>query len=141
MGQGIPLTWSQELNTLPSKLYWNAYTLWHARREAKLPGWPLGRIEALRDRRFRGMVEHAYRTVPFYRRLFDDLSLVPGDFQTADDLSKLPVQEFVLRVVSRRDVVWSETEGYLERSQARWYRYSVRRAATGSTLVARRAGR
>ena len=37
------------------------------------------------------MVEHAYRTVPFYRSLFDELGLVPGDFQTADDLSRLPV--------------------------------------------------
>ena len=74
-----------------SKLYWNTYTLWHARREAKLPYLPLAEIQAMRDRRFREMVKHAYRTVPFYRDLLDDLRLVPGDFQTADDLSKLPV--------------------------------------------------
>jgi len=73
------------------KLYWNAYTLWHARREAKLPFLALGDIQAMRDRRLREMVEHAYRTVPFYRHLLEDLRLVPGDFQTADDLSKLPV--------------------------------------------------
>ncbi len=76
---------------LISKLYWNTYTLWHARREAKLPYLPLDQILAMRDRRFRVMVEHAYRTVPFYRSLFDELGLVPGDFQTADDLSRLPV--------------------------------------------------
>ncbi len=37
------------------------------------------------------MVAHAYGTVPFYRRLFDDLDLTPANFQTADDLAKLPV--------------------------------------------------
>jgi len=74
-----------------SKLYWNAYTLWHARLEAKLPYSPVDQILAMRDQRCRGMVKHAYRTAPFYRDLLDDLRLVPGDFQTADDLSKLPV--------------------------------------------------
>lgn len=68
------------LQILISKLYWNAYTLWHARREARLPYTPVDQILAMRDQRFRGMVKHAYQTVPFYRRLLDDLRLVPGDF-------------------------------------------------------------
>lgn len=79
------------LQILISKLYWNAYTLWHARREARLPYLPLAEIEAMRDRRFREMMGHACQTVAFYRHLLDDLRLVPGDFQRADDLSKLPV--------------------------------------------------
>ncbi|MGB5294078.1 MAG: hypothetical protein WBP34_03915 [Thermoanaerobaculia bacterium] len=79
------------LRELISKLYWNTYTLWHARRESKLPYLPLDQILVMRDRRFRGMVEHAYRTVPFYRSLLDDLRLVPGDLKTADELAKLPV--------------------------------------------------
>ena len=79
------------LRSLISKLYWNTYTLWHARRESKLPHLPLDQILAMRDRRFRGMVEHAYRTVPFYRSLLDDLRLAPGDLKTADELAKLPV--------------------------------------------------
>jgi len=74
-----------------SKLYWNTYTLWHARREAKLPFLPLEQVLAMRNWRFRRMVEHAYGTVPFYWRLFDELDLVPGDLQTAGDLSELPV--------------------------------------------------
>ena len=41
--------------------------------------WPTSRdaLEARRDRRLRRLVGHAYRTVPYYRRLFDEAGLKP----------------------------------------------------------------
>jgi phenylacetate-CoA ligase len=72
------------------KAYWNAFTLWHTRREARLPYLPLERIRAIQDRRVRQIIAHAYDTVPYYRTVMDEAGLRPGDLQTAADLAQLP---------------------------------------------------
>ena len=36
------------------------------------------------------LLDHAYTNVPYYRRVFDDRGLVPGDIQTPADLRLLP---------------------------------------------------
>src|SRR5215218_3065262 len=59
--------------------------------ERRIPFWPLERIERLQCRRLQSIVRHAYETVPYYRRTMDELGLLPGDFQTVDDLAKLPL--------------------------------------------------
>jgi phenylacetate-CoA ligase len=71
--------------------YWTAYTLWHARAEATLPFRPLDEITALQNRRVRGVVAHAYDSVPYYREVMDAARLDPRDVHTADDLARLPV--------------------------------------------------
>lgn len=76
---------------LLTKAYWNAFTLWHARAERKLPYRPCPDILALQSRRLRAMVAHAYRHVPFYRDAMDERALKPADFQSAADLAKLPL--------------------------------------------------
>lgn len=75
------------------KLYWNAFVLWHARHERSLPYWPLGRALEMQSRRVRRIVAHAYRTVPFYREFMQREGLDPRDFNTAEDLKRLPVVE------------------------------------------------
>ncbi len=76
---------------LAVKAYWNAFTLWHVRRESDLPYWPLERILRLQSRRVQEMVRHAYRRVSHYRGVMDRLGLRPDDFKTAGDLAKLPI--------------------------------------------------
>lgn len=44
-----------------------------------------------RDHRLRKMVDHCYRTVPYYTRLFNDLGVAPSEIKTIDDLRLLPV--------------------------------------------------
>lgn len=46
------------------KAYWNSYTLWHVRREARFPFRPREEILAVQNRRVRAIVLHAYETVP-----------------------------------------------------------------------------
>lgn len=53
--------------------------------------WSAAKIQEYQDEQLRALVEHAYRTVPYYRRRFDDLKLRPDDVKTAEDLQKLPV--------------------------------------------------
>ena len=37
------------------------------------------------------MINFAYKNVPYYPRLFDDLKLNPGDVKNIEDLEKLPI--------------------------------------------------
>jgi phenylacetate-CoA ligase len=48
-------------------------------------------LEAYQDERLRQIVAHAYHTVPFYRRRFDELKLRPEDIRGGKDLPKLPL--------------------------------------------------
>ncbi len=50
-----------------------------------------GEVAAYQEAQLQRMVEHAYRTVPYYTRLFDERRLKPADIRTAADLPKLPV--------------------------------------------------
>jgi phenylacetate-CoA ligase len=73
------------------KIRWNLFVLWHASHEKRLPYHPLEDIVSIQNRRVRAIVSHAYETVPYYRRVMDEADLRPGDFRSAEDLSKLPV--------------------------------------------------
>ena len=75
------------------RLAWNAYLAFHVRGQARVPFWSLEAIAQRQSRRVRAMVAHAYRTVPYYRTAMDRLGLRSADFQSAEDLSKLPIVE------------------------------------------------
>lgn len=49
------------------------------------------KIEEYQDLRLARLVQHAYRTVPYYRDLFDRHGISPKDIQSKDDLYKVPV--------------------------------------------------
>lgn len=40
--------------------------------------------------RLQEMVERCYNNVPFYKKKFDELGLLPGDIKSIDDITKLP---------------------------------------------------
>lgn len=64
------------------------YYLWKARRQAAKSQ------EELREHsleRLKRTVEHAHDTVPFYRRTWDREGFSPGDLQTLDDITRIPV--------------------------------------------------
>ena len=48
-------------------------------------------LESYQDERLRAVVAHAYRTVPYYRRLFDRCGLKPEDIRGRADLHKIPL--------------------------------------------------
>jgi phenylacetate-CoA ligase len=66
---------------------------YHLRGQARYPFKPLAAIQADQAHRVRRMVAYAYRYVPYYRETIDRLGLAPTDFQSADDLAKLPLLE------------------------------------------------
>jgi phenylacetate-CoA ligase len=75
------------------RLFGSAYMAYHRLGQARYPFRPLGRIMADRDRRARRMIAYAYRYVPYYRETMQRLGLTPAEFQSADDLARLPILE------------------------------------------------
>ena len=49
------------------------------------------KMELYRNSLVRRLVAHAYRNVPYYRRLFDQSGIVPGDIRAVEDLARVPV--------------------------------------------------
>lgn len=48
-------------------------------------------LVAFQNERIRRLIEHAYRNVAYYRRLFDRHGLKPHDIRTVDDLAVVPL--------------------------------------------------
>jgi phenylacetate-CoA ligase len=48
-------------------------------------------LEAIRGRRLRSLVRHAFDNVAYYRRLFDSAGLHPGDIRSVEDLRHVPI--------------------------------------------------
>jgi phenylacetate-coenzyme A ligase PaaK-like adenylate-forming protein len=90
--------------------------------------WPAARIREYQDRELRRLIEHAYRTVPYYRRRFDDLKLKPDDVKTIEDLQKLPLltkenvrenfKDMVSAEFGRNELVSCHTSGTTGKSLA-----------------------
>lgn len=80
-----------------------------------------GDLMALQDEHLRGIVAHAYDTVPYYRRRFDEIKLVPADIRSQADLPKIPLltrddvrahfDELCSTSVSRRSLKTGHTSG------------------------------
>jgi phenylacetate-CoA ligase len=49
-----------------------------------------GQLRELQNNRLRALLQHAYETVPFYRRRFKTAGLKPDDIRTVEQLTKLP---------------------------------------------------
>lgn len=53
--------------------------------------WSYEQMCDFRDQKLRRMVLHCYRTVPYYKRLFDDGGINPENIKYLDDLKALPI--------------------------------------------------
>ncbi len=67
---------------------------------------PRSDLEAYQDERVRATVTHAYDTVPYYRRVFDERRLRPADVRGRADLHKVPLLTRA-DIRSHYDDLWS----------------------------------
>lgn len=77
--------------SLPVRLGWTAFLAVRARGQSRFPFLDPAEIRAARDLAVRRMVEHAWRTVPWYRETMRRLRLAPEDIRTAEELARLPI--------------------------------------------------
>ena len=98
-------------------------------------------LHAIQSDKLRVAVRYVYECIPFYRRKFDRIGLLPSDIKSVDDLSKIPIttkQEMALDVASSPpwgtytavdDASWKQRGWQVFRSsgttaQARPFRYT-----------------
>ncbi|UCB44075.1 MAG: hypothetical protein JSV77_05430 [Dehalococcoidales bacterium] len=61
---------------------------------------PQEKLRALQLKKFQRILRWSYENSPFYRRLYHDAGLEPGDIKTFDDIKKVPkTEKSMLRVV------------------------------------------
>ena len=60
-------------------------------------------VLAEQTRSLKALINHAYETVPYYRRIFDERGLTPVDIRSPEDLTKLPI-------LSKRDILSHKEE-------------------------------
>jgi len=53
--------------------------------------WPKDKLLELQNERLRSLLSHAYDTVPYYHKLFDERSIKPDDIKDSKELAALPV--------------------------------------------------
>ena len=77
---------TRALGILPSyNIYKKTYTLLRQSRQ-----WSREELAAYQAQALSRLLDHAYENVPYYRRVFEERGLVPGDIQTPEDLALLP---------------------------------------------------
>jgi phenylacetate-CoA ligase len=83
--------------------------------------WSAEEIRTYQEEQLRELVAHAYASVPYYRRVFDERRLRPDDIRTRADLGKLPLltkedvrhhyREMVSSEADRRRLILCHTSG------------------------------
>jgi len=53
--------------------------------------WTREQLDLYQNIKLKELINHAYKNVPFYTNLFNDLRIKPVDIQTKEDLKKLPI--------------------------------------------------
>jgi phenylacetate-CoA ligase len=48
-------------------------------------------IREYRDKRLHNFIKHSYKSVPFYKNMFDNLKIHPNDIHCLNDLYNLPI--------------------------------------------------
>lgn len=87
----------------------------------------LARIAEYQGSQLRKIVAHAYDTVPYYRRVFDERGLKPNDIREPGDLVKLPV-------LTRKDIQQNFGELRSRAFKPRQLRLGHTSGTTGSPL-------
>ncbi len=83
--------------------------------------WSVEKLEEFQNVRLKLLVNHAYRHVPYYQKLFNQLGISPGDIKTIHDLKKIPtlskddlrnnLNELTATNMMKKDLVYLSTSG------------------------------
>ena len=68
-----------------SKVFWDTYNFLQESQ-----WWTRERLEEYQMQQIAKLLNHAYENVPYYRKVFNERGLKPGDIQNFDELKKLP---------------------------------------------------
>ena len=69
-----------------SKVFWDTYDFLQESQ-----WWSREKLEEYQMQQLERLLHHAYKNVPYYRRVFEERGLKPKDVKTKEDLTKLPI--------------------------------------------------
>jgi len=87
--------WVKSISGRPYRLlplslrYGKVYTEYTKLLE-KSQWWPKKKLEEYQWRKLEALLKHAYKNVPYYRRIFNEREIKPKDIQNFDDFRKIP---------------------------------------------------
>lgn len=83
--------------------------------------WSPEKIRKLQVKKLRRLLSHAYATVPYYRRRFDDAAITPSDVEKPEDIEQIPLltkeevrhhkEDLVSRAFSKNSLILGHTGG------------------------------
>jgi len=84
--------------------------------------WSRKELQELQNEKVQRLVWHAYKNVPYYRRILKERCLLPQDIRTVEDLQKLPVlrkkdirkhfsDQLIAKNIDKRELSMSRTAG------------------------------
>jgi phenylacetate-CoA ligase len=98
------------------KVFWDTYNFLQESQ-----WWSKEQLEEYQMRELEKLLNHAYKNVPYYRRVFDERGLKPKDIQNFDDFKKIPyltkddVREnlncLIARNITKEDMQYVTTGG------------------------------
>jgi len=98
------------------KTFWDLLSNYESRNN-----WTYEQLCTYRDNRLANMIKHCYNTVPYYKRLFDNLGILYQDIKTIEDLKYLPVltkqtvkenfKDFISTAIPANRMIISHTSG------------------------------
>ena len=98
------------------KAFWSALSEYESHNN-----WSYEQLCEYRDNRLRRMIQHCYKTVPYYTKLFREGGINPDSIRTLDDLKVLPIltkdevnrhpEDFISSLVPRKKQITGHTSG------------------------------
>jgi phenylacetate-CoA ligase len=98
------------------KHFWDTYIFLQ-----KAQYWSYEKLEEYQTKQLHQLIEHIYKNVPYYSRLFNKLGITPSNIQTIKDLIKIPnmtkdefrnnVDNLVAINMESEKVLWGQTSG------------------------------
>ena len=85
--------------------------------------WPRQRLYDYQWQRLTALLEHAYSTTQYYRKIFDERGLTPKSFKSIEDLAKLPILS--------RDLTYDRAEEFFSN---KFSRSEIQRFLSGGTV-------
>lgn len=77
----------------------------HLKEIRPLPFMSRAEAEQYQLGKLQNLILHCYRNVPYYRKLFERLSLKPSDFRSLDDVKKIPILTKQIIVENKADLI------------------------------------
>ena len=92
------------------------------------------KLKDLQLKKLKKLIEHAYKNVPFYRKLFKDIDIKPEDIKCLEDIQKIPILTKEIIRANLKDLLaenygtkdfWIETTGGSTGTPLKFYRDNI----------------